>query len=297
MNLMDEPFQARALAYQILHRLKQADARPGQNLALGHLQQTVEDTAGELGAALEYLVSTGFLGRRFSDAFVLTDNVKYLPDDPPNASMVAVQHTISRIAQERNAGLLSDAVSFSQLQDVIDAPSGRLRAAMRCLMELGLVQSDTATRWRFHPSIGSHRSMDEAYAARRLIEPQLFTMRSFDLDRRWLKEIKARHLAFQLRPWRSDMITEYFEMNLDFHEGLALCSNNFAAITTIHQLNKLRSLLIISCEFPERPFDSTEEHIAIIEALESDNFDLAAELMTLHLTSSAAASVNQKLSA
>ena len=297
MNLMDAPFQARALAYQILRRLRQADARPGHGLALSDLQRSVEDTPGDLGAAVEYLVSTGFLGRRSSREFVLTDSVSYLPDDPPNASTMAVQHTISRIAQERNAGLLSDTMSFSQLQDVVDAPSGRLRTAMRYMMDQGLAQSDTATRWRFHPSIGSRRSMDEAYAMRRRLEPQLFTMRGFELDRRWLKAIKARHLAFQLRPWRSDMITEYFEMNLDFHEGLALCSNNFSAITTIHQVNKLRSLLIVSCEFPERTFESTEEHLAIIEALESDDFDLAAELMTLHLASSASASVNQKLSA
>ena len=82
----------------------------------------------------------------------------------------------------------------------------------------------------------------------------------------------------------------WFQVNADFHEGLASFSRNRFAVELVRQQNSLRRMgeAAVFEELPaERIRQSSEEHLAILDAAESGDRDWAAALLHRHLQSAA----------
>jgi DNA-binding GntR family transcriptional regulator len=80
------------------------------------------------------------------------------------------------------------------------------------------------------------------------------------------------------------MVVRFYEVNADFHEGLARASQNRYLWHTIQEQNSLRRFLNYSwpSEF-ERVRESITEHLEILTALEQGKNKVASGLMTRHL--------------
>ncbi|MDB5407059.1 MAG: GntR family transcriptional regulator, partial [Rhodospirillales bacterium] len=110
---------------------------------------------------------------------------------------------------------------------------------------------------------------------------------TFELDRRWAEETRARHMAFRRRPFRDFRPIEFYEMNSDFHEQLARCSGNRYLLDAVRRQIQLRSFLNYHWHYgPARVLASIDEHMAILTALEAGDNQLAADTMIAHLTAS-----------
>jgi DNA-binding GntR family transcriptional regulator len=152
------------------------------------------------------------------------------------------------------------------------------------LAELGLVERKPGNGWSFLPFINSSATQRESYQLRTIVEPGLLLLPSFSLDQDWAQKIRARHIAFRKLDWRDTMAVEFYEMNADFHEGLARASGNRYIVTIIQQQNRLRQFSNYTWDYGvKRVHNSISEHLAILAALQDGKRDLAAALMKEHL--------------
>jgi DNA-binding GntR family transcriptional regulator len=155
---------------------------------------------------------------------------------------------------------------------------------LRRLSDLGLVERKAGNGWSFNPLLHSLRAQAESYAFRRAVEPAVVLQGTFELDRAWAKETRARHMAFRRRSFRDFRPVEFYEMNSDFHETLARCSGNRYLLDAVRRQNQLRSFLNYDWRHgPARVLASIDEHMAILTALEAGDNQLAADTMIAHL--------------
>jgi len=159
---------------------------------------------------------------------------------------------------------------------------------LRQMAELGLVERKEGNGWSFAASIHTQQAQAESYAFRRALEPAMLTQPSFRLDRAWAEKTKEAHLAFRRKRWRATDAVEFYEVNADFHEQLARCSNNRYMLNAVQRQIQLRRFLNYQWEYGvERVHESIDEHLEILAALEGGWNEKAAALMMHHLTTSA----------
>jgi DNA-binding GntR family transcriptional regulator len=136
-------------------------------------------------------------------------------------------------------------------------------------------------------SIDSSRTRSESYAFRRAIEPAVLLQPTFELDREWAQQSRARHLEFRRKPWRDTLAVKFYEVNSDFHEQLARCSGNRFMLSAVQRQIQLRTFMNYQWVYGvERVQASIDEHLAILSALEANRNQDAAVLMEGHLLAS-----------
>lgn len=277
------------LAARILRLLKEQGAGPGHHLVELDLCQHFGVSRTPIRGALKLLADQGSVEARANRGFVLLEPVVAAPDaDPVNLQEEDDQRLAVAIAQARNTGRLAADCTQQEIMRLFDAKLPQILRVLRRLSNLGLVERKAGNGWTFLPSIDSTRAQAESYAFRHAVEPALLVQPTFSLDKEWLAESRAKHLAFRERPWRDVLAVEFYEMNSDFHEQLARCSGNRYMLGAVQQQIQLRRFLNYNWEYGvERVLESIDEHLEIMDALEAGRNDHASALMKLHLTTSA----------
>ena len=117
-----------------------------------------------------------------------------------------------------------------------------------------------------------------------LLEP------GFALQPGWADGIRARHQAMLATPWRDVMSIAFYEMNADFHQGLAAACGNRFLLQAVQQQNRLRRVSNYEFGFAGDPARMTArvvanctDHLRILDAVEAGTMEVAAALMRLHL--------------
>lgn len=276
------------LAARILRRLKEQGAGPGHHLVELDLCQQFGVSRTPIRGALKLLASQGIVEARANRGFVLIQPVTEAPElETANQQAEEDQRLFVDIAKARTIGRLAAETTQQEIMRLFGAKLPTVLRVLRQLADLGLVERKPGNGWAFLASIDSARAQDESYAYRRIIEPALFLQSTFELDREWAKDIRARHLEYRNKPWRDSMAVDFFQMNADFHEGLARCSGNRYLLSAVQRQNQLRSFLNYQWEYGvERVHASVSEHLAILDALEQGDHEGAAGQMLQHLSKS-----------
>ena len=276
------------LAARILRLLKDQGAGPGHRLVELDLCQQFGVSRTPIRGALKELEGQGWVESRVNRGFILLDPLTDVSvSEPINFQEEEDKELISRIAEARVNGKLARDVPQQEICRMFDVKLPTAVRVLRRLADLGLVERKPGNGWSFLQSIDNPRAHAESYAFRRIVEPQLVLQKTFELDREWLENIKARHLAFRKTRWRDSLAVEFYNMNSDFHEGLARCSGNRFMLSAVHKQIQLRTFLNYYWSAgTERPRASIDEHLAIIAALERGDNEQASALMVDHLNCS-----------
>ncbi|MDB5410882.1 MAG: hypothetical protein JWL84_5794 [Rhodospirillales bacterium] len=277
------------LAGRILRRLKEQGAGPGYHLVELELCRQFGVSRTPIRGALKLLAAQGAAEARANRGFVLVNPVSTAPDvEPISLQDEEDKRLFVAIAQARNDGRLPAECAQQEIGRLFDAKLPTIVRVLRKLAEMGLVERKIGNGWSFLPSIDSARAQNESYAFRRAIEPAMFLQPTFELDRDWLKESRARHLAFRRKRWRDTLAVEFYDINSDFHEQLARCSGNRYMLGAVKRHIQLRSFLNYhEVHGVDRVHDSIDEHLAIIDVLETGNNEEASALMVKHIQRSA----------
>jgi DNA-binding GntR family transcriptional regulator len=276
------------LAARILRLLKEQGAGPGHHLVEQELCQAFGVSRTPIRGALKLLAEQGSVEARANRGFVLVEPVTIAPfSEPLNPQDEAEQQLMVAIAEARNKGTLPTDCTQQEICRLFDAKLPTVVRVLRKLAEMGLVERKAGNGWTFMPVIDSLRAQAESYKFRRAVEPALVLQDTFELDREWARETRARHMAFRRRPWRDFRAVEFYEMNSDFHEQLARCSGNRYLLDAVRRQIQLRSFLNYHWDYgPARVLASIDEHMAILNAIEAGDNQLAADTMIEHLTAS-----------
>jgi DNA-binding GntR family transcriptional regulator len=275
------------LAARILRLLKEQGAGPGHHLVELDLCRQFDVSRTPVRGALKLLAEQGAVEARANRGYVLTAPVVEAPDvEFVNPEDEEDRQLFIAIAKARNSGALPDQCSQQEVVRLFGAKLATVVRVLRQLADLGLVERKPGNGWSFALPINSGHARIDSYAFRSIVEPAGMIEPTFELDREWLERSRERHLAFRKRRWRDTMAVELFEINTDFHEGLARCSGNQYILDAVQRQNQLRSFLNIDwVNGFERVVDSIDEHVEIMDALAAGRNRRAHDLMKLHLDS------------
>ena len=281
------PLQAE-LAARILRALHEQGAGSGHHLVEQDLCRQFGVSRTPIRGALKLLAEDGRVEARANRGFILLKPVTNVADaEPLDPQDEEDQKLFIAIAQARNTGKLPVEVAQQEIVRMFDVKLPTVLRVLRQMSELGLVERKPGNGWSFTPSIDSSRTRSESYAFRRAIEPAVLLQPTFQLDREWAKESRARHLEFRRKPWRDTLAVKFYEVNSDFHEQLARCSGNRYMLNAVQRQIQLRTFMNYQWVYGvERVHASIDEHLAILTALEANRNQDAAVLMEGHLLAS-----------
>jgi DNA-binding GntR family transcriptional regulator len=192
------------------------------------------------------------------------------------------------IARDRLAGRLPIEISEADLMRRYKVTRALLQRVLGKLAEVALVERKRGHGWSFLPTISDSEARAESYRFRLLVEPAALREPGFRLDPGWVAEMRRRHEAMLAMPWRDTASVALFEMNADFHEGLAAASGNRYLLTAIQQQNRLRRFANYDWVFGhERVVVSCREHLAILDCLARGRREHAATVLRRHLEGAA----------
>jgi len=281
------PLQA-GLAARILRSLHEQGAGAGHHLVEQDLCRQFGVSRTPVRGALKLLAEDGRVEARANRGFILVEPVTDASaGDPVDPQDEEDKQLFIAIAKARNTGKLPVEVAQQEIVRMFDAKLPTVLRVLRQMSELGLVERKPGNGWSFMASIDSTRTRSESYAFRRAIEPAVLLQPTFQLDREWAKQSRARHLEFRRKPWRDTLAVKFYEVNSDFHEQLARCSGNRYMLSAVQRQIQLRTFMNYQWVYGvQRVQASIDEHLAILTALEANRIQDAAVLMEGHLLAS-----------
>jgi len=229
--------------------------------------------------ALKLLEEDGW-ARRDGRGYVLARRPAAQPETDDDAAQD--QKLFDAMAAARMAGTLSGAFTQQELMRRFGVTAPAALRLLRQLAEAGVVEKRPGNGWAFlaDPS----RAIDESYAFRRALEPQLLLQPTFRLDRAWAQKARAAHVALRRAPWQPGNSRQFHALNADFHHNLARCCGNRIMQAAVVRQNQLRRFLGGHWDYPKEQVDSAiGDHLEILDALEAGYPDKAAALMLHHL--------------
>lgn len=271
------------LARRILRSLKEQNAQPGHRLVEMDLCAALGVSRTPVRGALQLLAADGVIATHEGRGYVLAKAVREAPQDSNEDA--EDERLFAALSQARAKGKLSDQISQQEVVRRFDAPLPVVIRVLRYLAELGLVERKPGNGWAFHSDA---RVLNESYAFRRALEPQMLQQPGFRLDRAWAEKTRSVHEKLRKKGWRAGDGAAFHEINADFHEQLARCSGNRTMLKAIQHQLELRRFLSGQWEYPmEQVHGAIDDHLEILAALEAGYADKAAALMLHHLTLSA----------
>jgi len=276
-----------ALAYRILHWLKEQNAQPGHHQVELDLCKSFGVSRTPIRGALKLLAAEGAVSPRAGRGFVLAKTPAPTEYDEPLEQ--EDRRLFDALARAKGAGKLGESFTQQEIARRFHAKLGTVMNVLRKMQELGLIERKSGHGWEFAGD--SARILNESYAFRRALEPQILLQPAFKLDRAWAERARSQHQKLRKKVWRSGDGTGFHAVNADFHQELARCSGNRLMLKAIQNQNQLRQFLIGHWDYPmEQVHNAINDHLEILAALESGYADKAAALMLHHLTQSASQS-------
>lgn len=272
------------LAEQIVDFLRGEGASPGSRLSENGLARRLGVSRTPVRAALSHLTGRGVL-RRGEDGIV----VAAIPAAQGDAEPDEVDAAMVLIARNREAGTVPDTISEQEAMRRFGLSRAMLGKVFARLAELDLIERKPGYGWRFMQEPRDPVARAESYRFRMLVEPAALLEPGFALERGWIETMRARHRAALERPWRESSAVAFFEMNADFHEGLAAASGNRFILGAIRRQNALRRLSNYDWVFGTgRVAVNCREHLDMLDHLDRGETEVAAALMRSHLAKASA---------
>jgi DNA-binding GntR family transcriptional regulator len=276
------------LAAQIVAHIQNNGLRRGEHLTELALTEALRVSRTSVRAALQYLAALGIVApsgprRGFRVRAPATALARLTRQGAPSDE----EALYVKVADEYVRGQLPERFSEADMLKRYGINRGLLLRVLQRMSREGLAERNPGYCWQFTALLKSGKSHDDSYRFRLTVEPAALLEPGFLLDRKWAARCRREHEAILGRPNQVSAL-KFCGVNADFHVTLAACTGNHFFRHAIQFQNQLRRFVSHSWTYGlEQIAASCEEHLAILTALESDERDLAASLMCLHLTRTA----------
>ena len=274
----------RELTIGILRLIRADGLKSGTRLAEVALAERLQVSRTPVRAALSQLARRGLVQQGARRGYFVTDKTAAAHKVADRPVPADTDLLFLAIARDRRAGKLAEEVSERDLMRRYKATRPTVQRVLAKLAEVAAVQRKPGHGWRFQPSISDPHSREESYRFRQIVEPAALLEPGFRLDPAWIAEMRRRHHGMLDAPWDRTASIALYEMNAQFHEGLAAASGNRYLQVAVEQQNRLRRFANYDWAFGhERVLVSCREHLAILDRLEAGDRAAAADLMRQHL--------------
>jgi DNA-binding GntR family transcriptional regulator len=271
------------VAREIVALVRRDNRRAGDHLPEIQLAQHIGTSRSPIQAALRHLAQLGVLEQDANRGFFLkVDAMNW--DGPVSGLLVTDDPLYLRIVQDRQTETLPDAVTEADLMRRYGVARSTLRKVLSRISEEGWIEQSMGHGWQFLSMIDSPDAYEESYLFRQSIEPGSLLGPAFQFKPAELKQLRREQQRIVDGGYETMTPIELFESNSHFHETLAKWGNNRFVLQSVRRINQLRRLVEYRQASKRGPrHTQASEHLAILDAIEQQDFVQAASLMRAHL--------------
>jgi DNA-binding GntR family transcriptional regulator len=272
------------LAQSILDVVRQRGFKQGARLPEQQIASLCKVSRTPVRAALRLLADRGLVERDPEAGYRLAADLSSQQAALPDLPTAEEDDLAEAVLRDRAARRLDETVTVSGLARRYEFSRGTVLKALKRLGDESFIERGPGQSWLFRPAPDAPDALAESYDFRLVLEPAAILAPGFQLDGDKASALRDAMEALLALPDASFDIREFQRLDLEFHAMVAEGSANrflAEALAGHHRLRRLPGTIPGASVFRLR--QSTREHIEIIEQLEGRQFEIAADLMRVHL--------------
>lgn len=271
-----------ALAQQIVGLALDRGMKAGDHMPEQAIAEACGVSRTPIRSAFKILETKNILLWKEEEGYFLAKGAQDGLNDATVASGDLEQGLFNRILADRAARRISDVQSVSALARRYSASRIEVLNALKILSRDGIVSQLPGSAWAFQPLLDTPRAIAESFAFRLTLEPLAILTPGFALDPARASAMRAQMRAFQ--GLLDGRLVGFQRLDIDFHVMIAESSaNRFVqgALMAHHRLRRMSQKEAAPPPFRQR--QAMDEHLDILDSLERNQLELAADQMVLHL--------------
>ncbi|MCG7325071.1 GntR family transcriptional regulator [Achromobacter sp. ACRQX] len=275
---------------KILDLIKEDRLQEGAHLRAQKIADRLRLSRSPVNDALGILEQHGVVARKPNRGYFLLrdfDVAGEAPADitPPSADDIVTQ-TYFALADELLRGELPMQCSEAQLRTRYALTNAQTQALLGRISQEGWAQRRPGYGWEFSSMMTTPDSLLQSYRLRLALEPAALREPGFRIEKSVLARCRAAEMHLLNGGIATDTADQLHDRGVRFHESLVEASGNPFFIDTIKRVNRVRRLLSYrSMQDRSRYQQHCDQHLAILDMLERERNDEAAEALSAHLRS------------
>ena len=275
---------------KILDLIREDRLLEGAHLRAQQIADRLRLSRSPVNDALGILAQHGVVARKPNRGYFLLrdfDATGDAPADitPPSADDIVTQ-TYFTLADELLRGELPMQCSEALLRTRYALTQAQTQALLARISQEGWAQRRPGYGWEFSSMMTTPDSLLQSYRLRLALEPAALREPGFRIDPSVLARGRAAEMHLLDGGIATDTADQLHDRGVRFHESLVEASGNPFFIDTIKRVNRVRRLLSYrSMQDRSRYKQHCDQHLAILDLLERERNDDAADALAAHLRS------------
>jgi len=275
---------------KILDLIKEDRLQEGAHLRAQKIADRLRLSRSPVNDALGILEQHGVVARKPNRGYFLLrdfDVAGEAPTDiaPPSADDIVTQ-TYFALADELLRGELPMQCSEALLRTRYALTNAQTQALLGRISQEGWAQRRPGYGWEFSSMMTTPDSLLQSYRLRLALEPAALREPGFRIEKSVLARCRAAEMHLLNGGIATDTADQLHDRGVRFHESLVEASGNPFFIDTIKRVNRVRRLLSYrSMQDRSRYQQHCDQHLAILDLLERERNDEAADALSAHLRS------------
>jgi DNA-binding GntR family transcriptional regulator len=280
---------APSLPSQIIEVVQAEGLAVGSHLPAQWLADRLRVSRSPVNEALSLLESRGVVRREPNRGYFLATTTPPR-DDLAGARKAEASDPVTasyfRIADDRLRGELPDRFTEAWLRRRYGLAPAQLQAVLTRIADEGWARKKPGYGWEFSAMLTTPESLLQSYRLRLAIEPAALLEPRYKLDKAVLERCRAAERQLLEGGIQTANADQLHERGVRFHEALVEGSGNPFFIDAMRRVNRVRRLLSYrSMRDRSRYREHCAQHLRLLELLERERNDEAAEAMREHLGS------------
>lgn len=277
-----------SMARDILEYLCRRSINAGNHLTEQELVDEFQVSRSPIRGALSYLAELGILEKRPNRGFFVKLSGHELRPDKLDLPRTDDEELVLAVVEDWFEKRVPQ--SFSEAEFRRRYSLGKMTASriLSKLSEDGIISRNRGHGWRFEPALDTKGARDESYAFRMALEPAAIRSPTFELDRGTAALCRRQHDAALKSGQEEPSFGTLVSIDAMFHRLIGVSSRNRYFLAAIERQISLRRTLEYATwtNVKARVLESCAEHMTILDVLERNEREQAAEMMRLHLAGS-----------
>lgn len=275
---------------KILDLIREDRLLEGAHLRAQQIADRLRLSRSPVNDALGILAQHGVVARKPNRGYFLLrdfDATGDAPADitPPSADDIVTQ-TYFALADELLRGEFPMQCSEALLRTRYALTQAQTQALLARISQEGWAQRRPGYGWEFSSMMTTPDSLLQSYRLRLALEPAALREPGFHIDKSVLARCRAAEMHLLEGGIATDTADQLHDRGVRFHESLVEASGNPFFIDTIKRVNRVRRLLSYrSMQDRSRYKQHCDQHLAILDLLERERNDEAADALAAHLRS------------
>ena len=275
---------------KILDLIKEDRLQEGAHLRAQKIADRLRLSRSPVNDALGILEQHGVVARKPNRGYFLLrdfDVAGEAPADiaPPSANDIVTQ-TYFALADELLRGELPMQCSEALLRTRYALTNAQTQTLLGRISQEGWAQRRPGYGWEFSSMMTTPDSLLQSYRLRLALEPAALREPGFRIEKSVLARCRAAEMHLLDGGIATDTADQLHDRGVRFHESLVEASGNPFFIDTIKRVNRVRRLLSYrSMQDRSRYKQHCDQHLAILDLLERERNDEAADALSAHLRS------------